>query len=251
MQQRSILKAYEKIKDCHVTQRFQNNDNCPSLGELTTYYRNLYNDALYLVDCRNMQVETLSENFREIIGIENDHIRDLIDLYATVDHSFENVVFEYTEKIIYLAFKMKIWIETEKDIFQSVYKTRNGNTVLKTTSALYRDSSGSIRYTIGRIQDISHLVVIQNFRYQFDGPNRQQVFTHFHGLSEFKDLLSAREIQILNLVGQGYTSKRIAEKLFISKNTVDTHRRHILHKLESSGSLTAYNKARDMGLFYL
>lgn len=48
--------------------------------------------------------------------------------------------------------------------------------------------------------------------------------------SSIASLLSPREIEILELVIQGKTSKEIAEKLFISKTTVDTHRRNLLEK---------------------
>ncbi|NQU32223.1 MAG: response regulator transcription factor [Bacteroidetes bacterium] len=48
--------------------------------------------------------------------------------------------------------------------------------------------------------------------------------------SSIASLLSPREIEILELVIQGKTSKEIAEELFISKTTVDTHRRNLLEK---------------------
>ncbi len=42
--------------------------------------------------------------------------------------------------------------------------------------------------------------------------------------------LSNREKDIIRLVAKGHNSKAIGEKLFLSKHTVDTHRRRILHK---------------------
>src|SRR4030095_14099499 len=47
--------------------------------------------------------------------------------------------------------------------------------------------------------------------------------------------LSEREIEILKLIAQGYSSKLIGAKLFISPATVDTHRKNILKKLGLSG----------------
>lgn len=44
--------------------------------------------------------------------------------------------------------------------------------------------------------------------------------------------LTPREIEIVELLLQNKTSKEIGEILFISKNTVDTHRRRILEKTE-------------------
>lgn len=48
-------------------------------------------------------------------------------------------------------------------------------------------------------------------------------------------MLSNREIQILKLVAQGYTSMEISRKLFISPRTVDTHRNNIIQKLDLHG----------------
>ncbi|MGE4287539.1 MAG: response regulator [Salinivirgaceae bacterium] len=42
--------------------------------------------------------------------------------------------------------------------------------------------------------------------------------------------LSEREKEVISYIIEGKTSKEIADKLFISKNTVDTHRRNILEK---------------------
>lgn len=44
--------------------------------------------------------------------------------------------------------------------------------------------------------------------------------------------LSEREIEIVKLIMQEFSSQQIAEKLFISKNTVDTHRKNILEKTQ-------------------
>lgn len=50
--------------------------------------------------------------------------------------------------------------------------------------------------------------------------------------------LSSREKQIVELIAQGLSSKDVAEKLHISKNTVDVHRANVLKKMEER-NLTA------------
>jgi DNA-binding NarL/FixJ family response regulator len=45
-----------------------------------------------------------------------------------------------------------------------------------------------------------------------------------------KEPLSKREEEVLSLVNKGLTSKQIADKLFISFNTVKTHRKNIAKK---------------------
>ncbi len=47
---------------------------------------------------------------------------------------------------------------------------------------------------------------------------------------EVRKILSVREIEILQLILEEYSSEAIGEKLFISKRTVETHRANILEK---------------------
>ncbi|HKK44028.1 MAG TPA: response regulator transcription factor [Balneolaceae bacterium] len=44
--------------------------------------------------------------------------------------------------------------------------------------------------------------------------------------------ITERELEILQLIVDGLTSKEIAQKLFISPRTVDTHRANLMQKLE-------------------
>jgi DNA-binding NarL/FixJ family response regulator len=45
--------------------------------------------------------------------------------------------------------------------------------------------------------------------------------------------LSKREIEVLKLIVQEYTTQEIADKLFISNHTVETHRKNLLDKLNA------------------
>ena len=53
---------------------------------------------------------------------------------------------------------------------------------------------------------------------------------------DVRDRLSEREYEIFLLVGRGLMSKEIGEKLFISPQTVQAHRRKIAEKLGTTGS---------------
>lgn len=60
--------------------------------------------------------------------------------------------------------------------------------------------------------------------------------------------LSTREMEVLECLAQGKTTAQISEDLFISDNTVKTHVRHILNKLEASNRAEAVSKATQFGL---
>lgn len=61
-------------------------------------------------------------------------------------------------------------------------------------------------------------------------------------------ILSAREKQVLGLIDKGLTSKKIAEILSISINTVSRHRQEILCKLQVKNSIEACRVAKDLEL---
>lgn len=48
--------------------------------------------------------------------------------------------------------------------------------------------------------------------------------------------LSEREIEVIKLMSQGYTSNEIAETLYLSNHTIKTHRKNILKKLDLKNS---------------
>jgi DNA-binding NarL/FixJ family response regulator len=60
--------------------------------------------------------------------------------------------------------------------------------------------------------------------------------------------LSKRELEVLAQLSQGKTTASISDELFISENTVKTHIRHILEKLEAANRAEAVSKATQLGL---
>ncbi|HEY4784629.1 MAG TPA: LuxR C-terminal-related transcriptional regulator [Bacteroidales bacterium] len=59
--------------------------------------------------------------------------------------------------------------------------------------------------------------------------------------------LSQREKEVLQLIATGMISKQIADKLFISVNTVNTHRQNIIEKLNVSNTAEAIRYASELG----
>jgi LuxR family transcriptional regulator, maltose regulon positive regulatory protein len=64
----------------------------------------------------------------------------------------------------------------------------------------------------------------------------------------FKADLSARELDTLRLITEDLTNQEIADKLFISLQTVKTHVKNILLKLEVDSRIRAVTKAKELGI---
>lgn len=48
--------------------------------------------------------------------------------------------------------------------------------------------------------------------------------------------LSKRELEVLNLISEGFTNAEISEKLFTSKRTIETHRQNLLEKTHTKNT---------------
>lgn len=67
-------------------------------------------------------------------------------------------------------------------------------------------------------------IILKNYLRQIKDPESADTY------SEQK--LTPREMEILKMVAQGYSNQLIADKLFISVRTVESHKNHIMQKLE-------------------
>ena len=59
--------------------------------------------------------------------------------------------------------------------------------------------------------------------------------------------LSAREIEIIELVAEGLTNQELADRLTISKRTVDNHVSNVFTKTGSKNRVALLNWAMDKG----
>ncbi|QCR21575.1 response regulator transcription factor [Pontibacter sp. SGAir0037] len=64
-------------------------------------------------------------------------------------------------------------------------------------------------------------------------------------------VLSARELEVLELIADGYTNLEIADKLFASKRTIETHRQNMLEKTNSKNTAQLVKFAIDNSLISL
>lgn len=76
----------------------------------------------------------------------------------------------------------------------------------------------------------------------------RDMLRHSGSTSGRRPELTGREIEILGKVGEGKTSKEIADELYISENTVRNHVRNILDKLGLKSRFEAVNWAYREGL---
>ena len=111
------------------------------------------------------------------------------------------------------------------------------------TFYIYGDDNESVEYAVCIYESASS-----------DSTGSNEIIDTATGLREAlqctdKKILSTRELQILSLVRQGFTSKDIAGRLNISKNTVSRHRQEIIAKLQVHNTVEAIKVGETIGLF--
>src|SRR6267154_1485108 len=60
--------------------------------------------------------------------------------------------------------------------------------------------------------------------------------------------ISKREYEVLELISQGLSNQEIADKLFVSMNTIKTHSSNLFMKLDARRRTQAIQRAREFGL---
>jgi DNA-binding NarL/FixJ family response regulator len=100
------------------------------------------------------------------------------------------------------------------------------------------EDSEQIREAVRRVLDgkvhVSDTITSQLVRRAATGENT--------AASDPVDCLSDRELEVFELIGRGWTTKRIAKSLHLSSKTIDTYRMHIKQKLqlETTSELTVH-----------
>jgi DNA-binding CsgD family transcriptional regulator len=137
-------------------------------------------------------------------------------------------------------------------MLQMEYRVRKADgswtRVRRTTCVLSFDHQQEVEYTLTFCQDIPFGEADRPLCWRLCGPDMKTLpielpeESHLNGCP-----LRPREREVLRLVAAKLTSGAIGERLFLSKHTVDTHRRKIIEKLMVRDSEEAVSLARRKG----
>lgn len=124
------------------------------------------------------------------------------------------------------------------------FRKKNGDYVriLHQVTVVQHDDNGGILRTLGVHTDITNLKPEGKPVMSLIGMEGEPSYLDIDvksPLIETKEMLTSREKDVLRLLIEGKLSKEIGEILYISKQTVDTHRKNMLRKgnLNNTGEL--------------
>ena len=108
-------------------------------------------------------------------------------------------------------------------------RKKNGN-YIKVLCQTTINNNRLDKQIVSQLTDISFMKSGNYVEWTFDAPNLDQKKFRMYVQQSYQKFFSSRELEVLELIDKGLTSNAIAEKLFLSKHTVDTHRRKMLQK---------------------
>lgn len=99
-------------------------------------------------------------------------------------------------------------------------------------------ASGYILKNSSKAELIKAIHTVQEGGIYFSGEAGQALAEYQKSSKGEVPVLTPREKEILGLIAEGYTNPQIAEKIFLSQFTVDSHRKNLLAKLDVKNTAT-------------
>ncbi|MBU3807055.1 MAG: response regulator transcription factor [Candidatus Phocaeicola faecipullorum] len=94
--------------------------------------------------------------------------------------------------------------------------------------------------------------VLRGEKYFCEGFNKIRKRLRFSiNAPDYRSLLTNREIDVLKAIASGMQTKEIAERLHVSVNTVETHRKSLFMKFEVRNAVELVLKAINNGIIHL
>lgn len=196
----------------------------------------------YIIDLATSSYHFLGKQQKNISGIENEQM-----LKLGIEGFLQRIHPEEVGIIVNEVYKdFTAWFDEAKDeydhteiVYQYNYRFRNGNdefiNLLEHIHILEIDENRSPSLILGNVitMDNNQIFPVKNSMKVY----RQEevietLFSKTYSHEIMKHKITRRQQDILRNLASGKTSRQIAEHLCISHNTVDTHRRTLLKKLE-------------------
>ncbi|MCO6497526.1 MAG: response regulator transcription factor [Chitinophagaceae bacterium] len=116
------------------------------------------------------------------------------------------------------------------------------------TQLLHRGGNGYLLKNMERNELLEAIDKVINGKIYLSRAANEKVLEHFASLSSALSEVPAitrREKEVLLLLEEGLNGPQIAEKLFISPYTVETHRKNMMQKLNASSTQQLLKKAKE------
>lgn len=209
------------------------------------------NSAISIFDLFKRDHIYISGNYATLFGYDLDQVNAEGWQYFDKDYHPDDLYQILKAGIYFIRMGFSIPVETIKD-FKLIYdyrrKDKQGDyiRVVEQQNVLELDRDNNVWLALSILDISPDKDILTPSRCRLINSKTGDFF-HFPPEEE-PPKLSSREVEILSLISKGMISKQIADKLFISVNTVNTHRQRIIEKLNVSNTAEAIQYALQIGI---
>lgn len=203
--------------------------------------------SLYLMNFQTQQI-TFQKGIREMLGYSEEEFD--FNLTCSYFHPDDQETLNRLIKAT-LAFASENFVEKEVS-FVLTYRIRKKNgsyiKVMRQSNTFECDEEGKIISNLSVLTDIDFLKTGNKVEWRFDAPGLDQQKFREYIAKEFSGFFTKRESEIARWLRKGLSSTEIGNKIYLSKHTVDTHRRNMLKKSKSKNTVELINFCEVNGI---
>jgi len=236
--QEFLLLQQEKLRDAV--------ENIRGFEELSSFP--LTNEqCLYVHDFKKIAI-TYQRNVKLLLGYNEEEFNsDLIHSYFHPDD--EDMVLRLIKAAVSYVTEQSVWGE---GIFSLTFRLRKKDgtymKVLRQSRIFQMDEKGIMISNMSVLSDIGFINSGTNVDWRFNTKDYDEAEFRKYVGQQYKSYFTPRELEIIQWINEGMSSKDIANKHSISSHTVDTHRRKILKKAGCKNTIELLNFCNKIGV---
>lgn len=242
MNSESIKETYKEIFKSHNNPSLKK--HIDKIIELDVYLP--YNSTFFCItNTQDLTFEYISKNLNACLGIDREELKakGMRYLWSKMHPDDLEVWLKALNELMNFTLKEVAIEDRSKMSYTWNYRLKNGKgdyvNIVQSTTPLEFDSEnkpiiGLAHYTV--LSSNIEMQVCASAKLLNDRNEYETIYFNNYSQKLLLDGISKRERDIVRLLVLNYSSKEIAEKLGIRPNTVDTHRRNILKKLNLSST---------------
>lgn len=204
--------------------------------------------AMLLNSISGIEVIGIANNGREVLQLLKEKSCNLVLLDVHMP-DMDGIETSRQIKKLYPTIQIvALTMEDESSVIEKMKQAGATGYVLKTAdkNTLHQAILSSMKYATDSQHAVS-AIHPDSGSLPISGDNHKQAASSNHLDAQFHSLTD-REIEILHLVAQGYSTPQIADKLNISPRTVETHRKNMLKKVKVKNIMGLVNYGIQRGI---
>ena len=242
MNRGSIKDTYKEIFKSHDNPLLK--EHIDKIIELDVYLP--YNSTFFCItNTQDLSFEYISKNLNACLGMDREDLKakGMRYLWSKMHPDDLDVWLKALDELMNFTLKEVAVEDRSKMNYTWNYRLKNGQgdyvNIVQNTTPLEFDNAnkpiiGLAHYTV--LSPNIKMQICASAKVLNDRNEYETVYFNNFSQKLLSDGISNRERDVVRLLVLNYSSKEIAERLSISSNTVDTHRRNILKKLNISST---------------